>query len=219
MNNRTLRTALLGAIAAGLCLSQQACANPAPGPGSSPSPVAAEPTAGTSSSPDTDTSGGGTGDEGTGDDSTGSKNPCTSDGVSVEVTLQDPEADELMGLVALTNKTDAPCLVEGRASISLRNAAGETVEVPTDEVDEPGPATAITLKPGTTAFQGIKWIPCDKGPASCPTGNSLSYNLEASTDGPYAKLSGFPNGEASDLTMKSLMIGTLQPSTQGVVAW
>jgi hypothetical protein len=218
MKNRAVRTTLLAAVALGVALTQQACdaniqvSSPeSGGPASVGITVDETPAA----SP-TSTSG-----SGSGKTSGKSHVPgCTSEKVGVEITLQPSEGGSVQrGLVALTNKSSSTCAVEGRASISLANAAGETVDVPTKEVNEPGPAEKVVLKPGRTAFQGIKWTTCDKGSSTCPAGNSLRYNLEASTDGPYAELSGFPNPEKSDITMKSLQVGTLQPSNQGVVAW
>nr|WP_296069509.1 DUF4232 domain-containing protein [uncultured Actinoplanes sp.] len=142
---------------------------------------------------------------------------CRNDDVSATVTFQ-PQFESgttRLALVAVTNRSKNPCRVDGRAAISLTNAAGEVVEVPTKNVNEPGRAVPITLQPGGNAFEGIKWQLCDKGSADCPAGTGLRFNLQASTDGPDAKLSGFPTG----FTMASLQIGTLQPSTQGVVAW
>jgi hypothetical protein len=141
--------------------------------------------------------------------------------MAADVTLQSERTSGTtrMALVTLTNKSSKTCKVQGRAAISLTNAAGEVVDVPTREVDEPGAAVAITLKPGRTAFEGIKWTSCDKADASCAVGNGMRFNLEASTDGPDARLVAFPAAEKSDITIKSLSIGTLQPSTQGVVAW
>jgi hypothetical protein len=109
--------------------------------------------------------------------------------------------------------------VDGRAAISLTNAADEVVAVPVKNVAQPGAAARITLKPGRAAFEGIKWTACDKADPSCGVGNGFRFNLEATTDGPLVKLIAFPPAEASNVTMKSLSIGTLQPSTQGVVAW
>ena len=144
---------------------------------------------------------------------------CRNEDVVVTVTMQEPSGTTRRGLVAVQNRTKSPCRVEGRAAISLSNAANETVPVPTRNVNEPGRAVPITLPPGTGAFEGIKWQTCDKGSSSCPTGNGLRFNLQASTDGPAAGLEGFPPGQDSDITMASLQVGTLQPSTQGVVAW
>lgn len=217
MTTRRIRLVVIGTLGLGLALSQQACrtigatgAAPtaaSPPAVSSPSPATASP----SSLPDSS-------DSGSGGGKTEAKG-CRNDDLDVTVTLQ-PERDKASrGLVAVTNTGDAPCALEGRAIISLSNAAGETVDVPTEEVDQPGEPVAITLRPGRSAFQGIKWTPCDKGSSTCPAGNGLRFNVQASTDGPPADLDGFPAPEKTDITMKSLQLGTLQPLTQGVVAW
>ena len=103
-------------------------------------------------------------------------------------------------------------------NITLHNAADEVAEVPTDDVDEPGAAVDILLRPGTGAFQGIKWVACDRDDSDCPTGNSLFASLSGSRGNP-ATQEGFPDPSRSLITMKSLKLGTIQPSTQGVVAW
>ncbi|MBL7262090.1 DUF4232 domain-containing protein [Paractinoplanes lichenicola] len=205
MEKRSFRIFTLGAVAAGLTLGMQACANGTSEAASTPGePVAATQSAAASPAASTRAPGA----------------PCTNDDVSVEITLQPARDDGAQrGLVAVTNKSDSDCGVNGRAAISLRNAADEVVDVPAKDVDQPGAAVPIMLKAGSSAFQGIKWVPCDKGDATCGAGNSLSFNLQASTDGPAAKLIGFPAPEKSNITMKSLQVGTLQPATQGVVAW
>ncbi|MBU2663427.1 DUF4232 domain-containing protein [Actinoplanes bogorensis] len=209
MNKRTFRAAVLGVTAVGLTLGTQACANntgdtaavPAAATTTTPSSAPASPSP--SSVPSREPGA-----------------PCTNDDLSVEITLQPDRKDGAQrGLVAVTNKSDSDCGVNGRASISLRNAADEVVDVPTKEVNQPGKAIPIMLKSGSSAFEGIKWVPCDKGDATCGAGNTLSFNLQASTDGPPAKLIDFPAPEKSAITMKSLQVGTLQPATQGVVAW
>ncbi|MEV6346969.1 DUF4232 domain-containing protein [Actinoplanes sp. NPDC051851] len=144
---------------------------------------------------------------------------CRSEGVKTSVELQEAEGTTQRAMVIVTNSGKSNCTLDGWVAISLVNAADEVVDVPTSRVKEPGPAEPITLKPGTSAFAGIKWTSCDKGDDTCGVGNTLRYNLEASTDGPVAELSGFPNPESSAITMTSLKIGTLQPSNQGVVAW
>jgi hypothetical protein len=146
---------------------------------------------------------------------------CRTRDLTAVVTWQ-PQGDTTQthrGLVTLSNKTKNSCTVDGWAAISLVNAADEVVPVKTSQVNQPGKPIKITLKPGGGAWAGIKWTACDKGDSSCGAGNTLRFNLEASTDGDVAQLEGFPKPEDSDITMKRLQIGSLQPSNQGVVAW
>jgi hypothetical protein len=156
----------------------------------------------------------------TGGAKTGGKSVCGTQDVAVTITAQPGEDKTIQrGLVAVTNTAGRACTVRGWLSITLVNAADEPVSVPTRTVEEPGPAEAIEIRPGTTAFAGIKWTVCDKADANCGVGNTIRYSLTRSTNGPVAKLDGFPAAERSGITMKSLLIGTLQPATQGVVAW
>jgi hypothetical protein len=215
MTHRSIRLLLLGALGVALSLTVAACggdggagAAPTALPSSLAPPVfpSDPPKSVPSSAPATHQS---------------VARACRTADTSATITLQ-PDLSKgttQVALVQLTNKSKNNCAVNGRAAISLANAAGDTVDVPAKNVNEPGKAVRITLRPGTNAFEGIKWTTCDKGDASCGAGNSLRFNLDASTDGPFAQLSGFPNAEDSDITMKSLQIGTLQPSRQGVVAW
>jgi hypothetical protein len=123
-----------------------------------------------------------------------------------------------MAMVMVTNRAAHACVVDGWAAISLVNQANEVVPVHTAEVRQPGAPVKITLKPGTTAWAGIKWTACDKGDVSCGVGDALRFNLQSSISG-YAHLDGFPDPAASDITMKNLRIGSLQPIRIGVVAW
>lgn len=146
---------------------------------------------------------------------------CRTSDLDAVVTWQ-PQGDSARthrGLVTLTNKTSKTCTVDGWAAISLVNAADEVAPVKTSRVNQPGKPVRSTLKPGRSAWAGIKWTACDKADNSCAAGNTLRFNLEASTDGDVAQLEGFPDPAKSDITMKSLQIGSLQPSNQGVVAW
>src|SRR4051812_4418710 len=146
---------------------------------------------------------------------------CRTQDTSATITAQGDNTgtDTPLALVTLTNVSQNKCQVDGRAFVSLVNAANETVSVPTESVDQPGPADVIVLKPKASAYEGIKWRPCDKAEASCGVGNGLRFNLEASTDGSDATLEAFPAPEGSNITMSWLKIGTLQPSRQSVVAW
>jgi hypothetical protein len=124
-----------------------------------------------------------------------------------------------MAMVELTNVSGRPCRLQGWATVFLVDAAGQRVQVPTVEVAQPGESVPVDLPAGTSASAGIKWTVCDKASADCPTGNGLQVGLPKSTSGKDADLSEFPAAEKSDITMKSLQIGTIQPSHEGVVAW
>lgn len=146
---------------------------------------------------------------------------CRTRDLTAVVTWQ-PQDDTTRthrGLVTLSNKKKTSCTVDGWAAISLVNAADEVVPVKTTQVNQPGKPVKVTLKPGGSAWAGIKWTACDKADSSCGAGNTLRFNLEAATDGDVAQLEGFPRPEDSDITMNRLQIGSLQTSNQGVVAW
>jgi len=146
---------------------------------------------------------------------------CRDTAVEITITAQSetPTAvGDQRGLISVANRSGAACRIDGRILVSLYNAADERVEVPTTSVNEPGEAVDILLRPGTGAFQGIKWVACDRDDEDCPTGNTLRGSL-SSGRGVVATLEGFPDPNRSLITMKSLKVGTVQPSTQGVVAW
>jgi serine/threonine protein kinase len=146
---------------------------------------------------------------------------CTNADITVTIVAQDDvvTAGTQKGIVHVANKSRTSCRVDGRAFVRLYNAADEQVDVPAKSVDEPGPAVDITLRPGGGAFEGIKWQACDRDDADCPTGNTVRASLQPSAAGVVADLDGFPAPAESRITMSSLRLGTLQPSTDGVVAW
>ncbi|GAA2608012.1 hypothetical protein GCM10010399_43580 [Dactylosporangium fulvum] len=121
-------------------------------------------------------------------------------------------------MLQLTNTSSRTCRLSGWATVTLTDAADAPVPVPTSKLEQPGPATPVDLAPGATASAGVKWTTCDKAATGCATGNSVSVGLPDGRPVP-AELLEFPPAEASAITMKSMQIGTIQPSAQGVVAW
>ena len=147
---------------------------------------------------------------------------CRDADLEISVTAQSDNPTAVgaqRGLVTVANRSDASCRVDGRVFVSLYNAADERVQLPTVSVDEPGESVDILLRPGTGAFQGIKWEACDRDDSDCPTGNTLRGSLSSSKRGVVMAQENFPDPADSRITMKSLKIGTVQPSRQGVVAW
>jgi uncharacterized protein DUF4232 len=232
MNSRYLRVVVLGTIAVGLALSQQAC-TPELGP-TTAAPGSAAPTAPTATKPGTarDATPGQTReipyepeDDSTGsggqDVEAGSVPGCLNKDIDLTVTGQDQDVngDHRSGLVNLINISDHACKLRGHFAVALINAADETVEVPTEMVNEPGEAVTVVVQRGGGAYAGIKWTVCDKDDVDCGVGNSLRWNLQSSGSGKSAKLEDFPAPEKHSLTMGSLQIGTIQPIRVGVVAW
>jgi hypothetical protein len=212
------------AIAAAVLFTAAACATDRPVAAtpatSSPASQPSAPASGTAGG----TAGGKTGGTATGTTAARTGKTvaaCRTRDLSAVVTFQSERTSGTtrMAMVTLTNTTGNTCVVHGWASISLVDAADEAVPVRTTQVDQPGAPVRTTLRPGTSAFAGIKWTACDKADASCGAGNTLRFNLEASTDGAVAELEDFPDPAAGAITMTKLQLGSLQPSHQGVVAW
>jgi hypothetical protein len=146
---------------------------------------------------------------------------CRPADVAATITAQDHRstATTRMAMITVTNTSRTACWVEGWTSVRLVNPAAEVVPVSTRQVEQPGPAQRITLRPGVGAPAGMKWTVCDKSDGNCHVGNSLQVGLPRAKTLAYATLEGFPAPERVEITMKSLQIGPLQLSRQGVVAW
>jgi hypothetical protein len=224
MNSRHLRMVVVGTIAVGLALSQQAC-TPVP---TTAAPGSAAPSAPTATTASTAPKPGQNGDtaakpagSGGKDVEAGSVPGCLNKDIDLTVTSQDQAVigGSNHGLVNLVNISDHVCKLRGNFAVALTNAAGETVKVPTKLVNQPGKAVTVVIQRGGGAFAGIKWTVCDKGDADCGVGNNLRWNLQSSGSGKDAKLQDFPAPEKNLLTMGSLQVGTIQPIRVGVVAW
>jgi eukaryotic-like serine/threonine-protein kinase len=145
---------------------------------------------------------------------------CKSSDLRVTISAQSDDPTALgtqKGLISAVNTSSSACRVDGRLFVSLYNAADERIDVPTTSVNEPGAAVEIILRPRGGAFQGMKWQACDRD--ECPAGNTFRASLDSKSRGVVAEPDGFPDPGSSQIAMKSLQLGTLQPSRQGVVAW
>ncbi|MBO2450254.1 DUF4232 domain-containing protein [Actinomadura barringtoniae] len=120
-------------------------------------------------------------------------------------------------MLTVTNNGSRTCTLYGYPSFGLKNAADELLgDSKTVYVQHPGAATSITLRPGRTAFAGVKWNVCSDGDligglVLTPPGerSNTPVNLEGighSQEVPSLKL-----------CSHSVTAGTFQPSSQGVV--
>ena len=141
---------------------------------------------------------------------------CAPADVSADLTLQ---PGGTRGLLAVTNTSGSACQVSGSPGVRLLNPAAEPVPLRVSKVDQPGPAEPVVLEPGRTAFGGLKWTGREKSSASCGAGNAIEVELPGASAWTGVELQGFPAPEKVAITMRSIQVGTLQPSNQGVVAW
>jgi hypothetical protein len=151
----------------------------------------------------------------------GGTTACQAGDVSATVTGQGPftVGAQVRAMIMITNTSDQACRIKGWTGVRLLNAADEAVPIKVRKVEQPGPAVTIDLKPGVSAPAGMKWTQCDKGDETCFAGNTLEIRLPGGGAAIRTGLSDFPAPERSGIAMKSVEVGPLQLSRQGVVAW
>ena len=126
-----------------------------------------------------------------------------------------------LGLLALTNTSQRPVTVQGWPTIRFYNAADEPLAVPVKKVDVPGAGPSIAIGPGETAFAGVRWQVGDK--ASLNTFVATTLRLVPPGGSPAVVVTvigedGRPD-PAAELDLTAAELGTLQPSSQGVLVF
>jgi hypothetical protein len=126
-----------------------------------------------------------------------------------------------LGLLALTNTGQRPVTVRGWPKVAFLNAANESVAVPTRQVDVPGAGPSITIGPGETAFAGLRWAVGDKGDATTFVATSLRLTAPGGATSTTVNIIGEDGqtGGYTEFDLTSAQIGTLQPSSQGVLVF
>jgi hypothetical protein len=126
-----------------------------------------------------------------------------------------------LGLLALTNSGKRAATVRGWPTLVFLNAANETVAVPVRKVAVPGAGPSITIGPGETAFAGVRWVVGDKANPKTFVATSLRLTPPGSTKSVNVRLIGTDgqSGGYIEFDLTSAQIGTLQPSSQGVLVF
>ncbi|HKN98533.1 MAG TPA: DUF4232 domain-containing protein [Pseudonocardiaceae bacterium] len=126
-----------------------------------------------------------------------------------------------LGLLALTNTAKRPVTVQGWPTLAFYDAADESLAVPVRQVDVPGAGPKITIGPGETAFAGVRWAVGDKADPKTFVATSLrltppggSQPVTVSVIGTDGQVAEFP-----EFDVTAAEIGTLQPSSQGVLVF
>jgi hypothetical protein len=145
------------------------------------------------------------------------KTPATSTQFTVDLTIQ----QDGLGLLAITNNTKSDEALNGWPALSFLNQANEPVSVPVQNVKIPGVATPVTLSPGQTAFAGVKWTDGDKASSSTFVATTLKVTPPGAAAPAVANVIGTDGKKHAyyEFDITSVQVGTLQPSTQGVLVF
>jgi hypothetical protein len=148
---------------------------------------------------------------------TSSTKAATAGVFTVDLTIQQSG----LGLLAITNSGKTAASINGWPTLTFRNAANETVAVPVKKVNIPGAATPITLQPGRTAFAGVKWTNGDKASDSTFVATTLDVTAPGATKEVAANVIGTDGKKQGyyEFDITSVQVGTLQPSTEGVLVF
>ena len=143
---------------------------------------------------------------------------CAADQVKVDLNAQPGGG---MALLALTNQSDRACTVQGNPGVGFLAADNSPVQVPVQPVDQPGPGPLIELAPGNSAFAGVKWTPCDTADPNCFVATTVEVTSPGATAPVVADFHSANGGgeRVTELPLSGAQVGTLQPITDGVVAW
>jgi hypothetical protein len=126
-----------------------------------------------------------------------------------------------LGLLALTNTSGQPVRVQGWPVVAFYNAADEPVAVPIRKVSVPGAGPSVTVGPGETAFAGLRWTVGDKADPKTFVATTLTLTPPGTTGAVTVHVIGSDGTEedAPEFDVRTAEVGTVQPSSQGVLVF
>ena len=134
--------------------------------------------------------------------------------IGAELVHQQAPGSEIL---VVTNKGTTPLTVDGWPTLSFLNAANGSLAVPVQKVSQPGAATRTTIQPGQSAFAGVKLILGDKGDNTTSVATTTNLTIPGAPTTVVSLIG--DDGHAAaypELDLKSVQVGTFQPSMQGV---
>ncbi|HUQ60157.1 DUF4232 domain-containing protein [Lentzea sp.] len=135
--------------------------------------------------------------------------------LEAELTMQEKPG---LGLLATKNAGTAPITVQGWPKLSFSDPTGVPMAIPVKRELVPGEGPSITLRPGQTAWAGVRLESDDSDSRAL---NVLSVELPGSAPAKVTII-GTNGQEVIDTTkikVSSAKVGTLQPITQGVLTF
>lgn len=143
---------------------------------------------------------------------------CHTGDVTVEVQLQPTSILPNSAMVMVTNKSSRTCTVYGYLGYGGLRADNSAMVLKTSRVAYPGAPMASTLKPGNSAFAGLKWASCDKADPNCNVLAGLTVTPPDETTQVTASVLGDDGKPVDQLLVSAagFTVGSLQPSHEGV---
>ncbi|MER7013167.1 DUF4232 domain-containing protein [Saccharopolyspora sp. NPDC000359] len=143
---------------------------------------------------------------------------CSAEDVDMTLTVQ-PDRPGILLLTAV-NSSQQPCTVDGWAGLVPLDMSNSEIEVPTQQVDIPGPPTSTRLEPGETAFAGVKLELGSKDDLDAYVATGFTASMPGGEGTTNAHISFDQSaGEHAEFPVKSIQIGSFQPSAQGVTVF
>ncbi|MFJ9845089.1 DUF4232 domain-containing protein [Kitasatospora sp. NPDC101155] len=142
---------------------------------------------------------------------------CHTADLKADVQLQPDHPGSAM--VMLTNKSPRTCTVHGYLGYGGLQADNSPVITGSSRVAHPGKPVEVSLKPGVSAFSGLKWTSCDKADPTCKVLAGITITPPDETTQLTANLLGVDAKPVLQLTVShaGFTVGSLQPVSQGVV--
>ncbi|MCX2728706.1 DUF4232 domain-containing protein [Saccharopolyspora sp. NFXS83] len=136
-----------------------------------------------------------------------------------EITMQ-AQPDGGVFLLQMKNTSDESCELGGWVDVTPTNMAGQPIDTPTENVNLPGPDANLTLEPGKSAFSGVKIELAEQSDPDAQVASGFTATPSDMQGEAAVEVSGLNGGGSPmEIAIKSMQIGTLQPSPQGVVAF
>jgi hypothetical protein len=126
-----------------------------------------------------------------------------------------------LGLLTLTNTGRRAETVHGWPTLAFLNAANEPVPVPVRQVNVPGKGSPIIVGPGETVFAGVRWVVGDKADPRTFVATTVRMTLAGAATSSNVRIIG-ENGQSGgyvEFDLTSAQVGTVQPSSQGVLVF
>ncbi|MEV0058169.1 DUF4232 domain-containing protein [Saccharopolyspora shandongensis] len=158
---------------------------------------------------------------GSGQRTTGAK--CTSSDFKVDLNVQ-PDRPGVL-LMAVTNKSQKVCDLNGWPTVTPLDMSNSTGDVPTQQVEIPGGPTEFSLDPGETGFAGVLIEFGDKGDSNTFVATGFQVGVPGASDAVNTNIIGTDGtssengGLYAEFPIKSMKVGTLQPAAQGVTVF